>query len=163
MIIYLVNNHEAVVAHDGKDFITVTPRHDGMLSVDGKAYEVKGDGSTPVPTFAKTHGAVCATFTTAENIRFQIITPYMSCGIPVSRIDPFEGYITARRYVYDMELKYEALAEELRVFKGSIKHDSLGFIIGELPPSASADTSLGEGGSTVTQTQNNETQNNEEE
>lgn len=143
MIIYLLNNHEAITAHDGQDFVTVTPRHDGVLSVDGKAYTIRGDGSSYVPAFEKTHGAVHATFTTKGGIRFQVITPYMSCGIPVSRVDPFEGYIMARRYVYDMELKYEALAEEFRAFKASVKHDSLGFLVGD--------------------TQTKENQNNEEE
>lgn len=149
MIIYLVNSHEAIVADDGKGFVTVEPRHNGLFSLDGLAYTIRGDGSTPVPVFEKTHGAVHATFTTDGGIRFQVITPYMTRGVPVSRVDPFEGYIMARRYIYDMELKLEAISEELRAFKGSIVHDSLGFITGnvEVAGGASHSPTDGEGGS----------------
>ena len=160
MIIYLVNNHEAIVADDKRPYVTVEPRHDGLFSLDGTAYPVKGDGSTPVPDFGKTHGAVHATFTTDGGIRFQVITPYMTRGIPASRIDPFEGYIMARRYVYDVELKLETLSEELRTFKASIVHDALGFITGK-PYTETAEDGTHDAPQETQKT--NQNQNNEEE
>ena len=131
MIIYLLNNHEAVARDNGRNYVTVEPRHDGVLLVEGKAYPVKGDGSTMIPAFPKTHGAVTAAFTTEGGIVYRVITPYMTRGTMVSRVDPFEGYIMARRHICELEHKLEEVVQNFAKFKASIKHDSLGFIIGE--------------------------------
>ena len=129
MLICLLNNKEAVMQDDQKEFITVEPRTDGVLSVEGDAYTVKGDGTTPVPPFALRVGAVAATFTTDAGFRYRILSPYVTGGVPVSRVNPFDGYVDVRRYVRELEEKLDETIRELRDLKGSIQHDSLGFMI----------------------------------
>lgn len=127
MIIYLLNNHEAILVNDNKEYITVTPKNIGILSIDGQAFTV-GSADTPTPRIEGV-GDVHATFTTADGIRYNVVSPRLENGIPVSRVDPFAGYIEARMYISRLEIKLEDTAEELRRLIGSIRHDALGFII----------------------------------
>ena len=130
MKIYLLNGHEAVIMDDGKGVVTVEPTANGVLSVDGEAVRVEG-GETPCPTL-KEVGATHATFTSTAGIRYRVVAAFVSGnGKLVSRVDPVRGYIEARMYIDRLEKRLEQYEAELRAFKGSIKHDSLGFLIKE--------------------------------
>ena len=128
MKIYLLNNHEAVVTDDGKDVVVVEPNCHGALSVDGEAFRVI-NGVTVAP-ICKGGGATHATFTTDAGIRYQVVSAHVSLqGKLTSRVDILRGYVEARMYIDRLEKRLEELCDELRTFKGSIQHDSLGFMI----------------------------------
>ena len=87
MIIYLLNNHEAVCVNDRRECITVTPTNIGVLSVDGQMFTV-GGSDTPTPHIDGV-GRVHATFTTADGIRYNVVSPCLEDGIPSATLIPF--------------------------------------------------------------------------
>lgn len=127
MKIILMNHHEALILDDGEKIVTVEPETDGILTVNGKTYEVSCGSSAPVFNEAESPTAR-ACFTTARGIRYAVLAPRIEKKGLVSRLDPYTYAVKLRLMIDRLEKELEAARAEHRELSGSIRYDALGFM-----------------------------------
>ncbi len=127
MKIHLFLDHTALIQNDGKPTITVEPAAEGTLEIEGRRLRVSPSGTV----FRSMHdisGHARVTFTTKSGARYVGVRPYMTEGIPVSRVDYAAAYADVRIHQNDLERQIERMTEELHRLSAESKHDALGFL-----------------------------------
>ncbi len=127
MKIHLLIDHTALLLDDGKPTITVEPAAAGTLEIEGRRIAVAPSGTVFHP-MRDLIGHARVTFTTAGGARYVGIRPYMTEGIPHSRVDYAAAYADMRIHQDNLERQMDELAKAYHALCADTKHDALGFL-----------------------------------
>lgn len=127
MKIHLFLDHTALLIDDKQPTVTVEPACAGSLEIEGRHMKVSPSGTVLRP-MNHLVGHVRVIFTTEKGMRYLGIRPYMTDGIPCSRVDYAAEYASMRIHVDKLERQMDQLTEAYHKLSAETKHDALGFL-----------------------------------